>query len=353
MSFFLTELTINYEVILIVEEQFNKKKENEGWIYPDINQIRLLNILDTEVKYLICRNNKNLHFFSGFNSSKTLFSFFLKVIKNNKVYIITERPSHLFPKGIPRYFLYKFYFYIFKNRIKGILTIGSNCEKYFLKLGFSKKKLHYFNYTINLTKNNNLIFNKKDDEPIQFVFIGQFIKRKNILLLIRVFNLLKDLNNWRFTIIGSCSLQPDIEILIEKLKMHDRIIIKGLIPNNLIQSEIYVKSDFLILPSLFDGWGAVINEAIYNGVGVITNNSVGAHDIVKRIPNSGFIYNNENDLKLVTVNTDWGVGILIKNIITKNIKIDHTQKIIMRQKYLKLFHSDLIDTFNNILINEI
>jgi len=40
-------------------------------------------------------------------------------------------------------------------------------------------------------------------------------------------------------------------------------------------------SDLLILPSRFDGWGAVVNEALMHGVPVVCSSSCGSQDLLR------------------------------------------------------------------------
>lgn len=57
------------------------------------------------------------------------------------------------------------------------------------------------------------------------------------------------------------------------------------------------KNDILILPSIHDGWGAVVNEALQTGMYVICSNTCGAADLLKdeRI-GKVFHVNNEQQL---------------------------------------------------------
>lgn len=43
--------------------------------------------------------------------------------------------------------------------------------------------------------------------------------------------------------------------------------------------SILSNQDILILPSIYDGWGAVVNEALQSGLYVISSNQCGAKDL--------------------------------------------------------------------------
>ena len=57
------------------------------------------------------------------------------------------------------------------------------------------------------------------------------------------------------------------------------------------------KYDFLILPSRFDGWGVVINEALLARVPVICSNQAGASSLVKKW-DCGVCYDSTNESEL-------------------------------------------------------
>ncbi len=53
----------------------------------------------------------------------------------------------------------------------------------------------------------------------------------------------------------------------------------GTISNTKVRS-LMINYDILILPSRHDGWGAVVNEAIQNGLFVIASDTCGAKDLI-------------------------------------------------------------------------
>ena len=57
------------------------------------------------------------------------------------------------------------------------------------------------------------------------------------------------------------------------------------------------QSDVLVLPSKYDGWGAVINEAMSSGIAVISSNGVRASKVIKNNVN-GLVYDKSDNKKL-------------------------------------------------------
>ena len=90
--------------------------------------------------------------------------------------------------------------------------------------------------------------------PKNFLFVGQLIARKNILLLAQAFlNLASDFPEWRLNICGSGELHAQIPV-------HPQIHVQGFVqPAEL--AEKLRQSRCLVLPSLEEHWGLVVHEA--------------------------------------------------------------------------------------------
>jgi glycosyltransferase involved in cell wall biosynthesis len=68
--------------------------------------------------------------------------------------------------------------------------------------------------------------------------------------------------------------------MAEESGMRGKVIFTGVMDNRLVRRELS-QADILILPSHWDGWGAVVNEALMAGVPVICSDFCGAADLIK------------------------------------------------------------------------
>ena len=73
-------------------------------------------------------------------------------------------------------------------------------------------------------------------------------------------------------IIGTGPLESE---LMKHITNNDKIHYHGSMPNDEVKKYIG-QSDLLVLPSLFDGWGAVVNEALSQGTRVLCSDMCGA-----------------------------------------------------------------------------
>ncbi len=119
----------------------------------------------------------------------------------------------------------------------------------------------------------------KEDLPSPYLLcVSRMIEEKNLFSLIESFANFKKKNqsNLKLMIIGSGPLENKIKEFIYSLNISD-IVIKEFIQNNLLP-DLYANAKALILPSIKDTWGLVVNEAMASGIPVIVSDRCGCCD---------------------------------------------------------------------------
>lgn len=163
-----------------------------------------------------------------------------------------------------------------RREVGFVLAIGNVGRLWYGKAGYQAGKIYPFCYVV---KPNDLRITVDEHEgPVQIVYIGQLIRRKRIDLLIGALATIKR-PGWTLTIIGSGDESSRIDDLVRMFMLQSRVDRIGVLPNR----EVYKKlasADLLVLPSHWDGWGAVINEALHAGVPVVCSNCCGASDAI-------------------------------------------------------------------------
>lgn len=85
-------------------------------------------------------------------------------------------------------------------------------------------------------------------------------------------------------VIGSGPLKNELNALInsENFRSNGELSIEycGTMENKQVQSFI-ANCDILVLPSVYDGWGAVVNEALIQGTPVVCSEDCGASTLLK------------------------------------------------------------------------
>jgi len=166
-----------------------------------------------------------------------------------------------------------------------IITVSNStkadlCESY----GINSKKISVIYNGINLKKfgSNKKNFNSKRAIR-KLLFVGRIVPRKNIETLIKSIAFVKEhINDIQLTICGKGKREYEIELkkLVKKNNLQNNIIFTGFIhKEGLI--NMYVNSDLFVFPSLVEGFGMVLTEAMSFGIPVIATNIGGVNDVVR------------------------------------------------------------------------
>jgi len=105
------------------------------------------------------------------------------------------------------------------------------------------------------------------------LFVGNVTLQKGFPTLIQAFNRLKDLD-LRLNVVGEFSPRF-IKHLSSKGLDFQHVIFHGHLDKKRL-SSLYLSSDIFVLPSIHDGWGMVVNEAMSYGCIPIVSNGAGA-----------------------------------------------------------------------------
>ncbi|MGD9698661.1 glycosyltransferase family 4 protein [Acinetobacter sp.] len=186
------------------------------------------------------------------------------------------------------------------NFALGALAIGEHAKNDFIKWGVKSKKIEILPYSF-----NSLISKDPDAEIVKFkagrkafLCIGVLYPRKGIDLLIKAFaQSYKDHPEWCLVLIGNEKEGYNYRKLVSDLGIESQVLFRGVIPAQNISSAYYA-CEIFVLPSRYDGWGMVVNEAIYCGLPVIVSDAVGASPHLVT-PKNGFVFHSNSLLDLV------------------------------------------------------
>lgn len=107
-----------------------------------------------------------------------------------------------------------------------------------------------------------------------FLAVGALCRRKGIDVFLKAFSKLKT-DDWCVVLCGLDRSGGAYQALAEKLGIADKVLFLGAYPVERI-AEVYCAANVFVLPSRFDGWGAVLNEAASLGLPIIGTDLCGA-----------------------------------------------------------------------------
>lgn len=117
----------------------------------------------------------------------------------------------------------------------------------------------------------------RDDGKVVFLFCGQMIARKGVDLLLAAFAELGEAA--QLLLVGR---EADLPALLAPIPagVRERCVYAGFQPPEELH-HFFAQADVFVLPSRYDGWGVVVNQAIGAGLPVVCSDMTGAgHDLV-------------------------------------------------------------------------
>jgi len=159
---------------------------------------------------------------------------------------------------------------IFISRCDSFLTYGERSTAYLLSLGAKPSRIFQRVLCAYLPDNydaNDIAesISEKSFSLEKCLFVGRLSPEKNIDRLLNAIKLVKSAGiSINLTIIGAGPLLDQLNDLVGKLGISQNVTFLGSLPyENIV--EYYKQSSFLILPSVREPWGLVVNEAMHHG----------------------------------------------------------------------------------------
>lgn len=121
------------------------------------------------------------------------------------------------------------------------------------------------------------ILPERSYDVINILWIGRMLSWKRVDLLIEALGRLKnDGIEFRLTLVGDGKERGKLQKLAVNLLGNDYFQLLDFIPSTQVP-QLMSQNDIYVLPSSgFEGWGAVINEAMWMGCAVVASNKTGA-----------------------------------------------------------------------------
>jgi glycosyltransferase involved in cell wall biosynthesis len=161
----------------------------------------------------------------------------------------------------------------------GSFAIGSQAEDDFVRRGIPRSKISYLPYVSApfdpLVAPDAAMVSFKAGRRA-FLFSGAFSQRKGVDLLLRAAApVLRSAPGWTLILVGNDTPDSKYKKLAQTLNLSAQIFFRGSV-NPYQISSVIAAADVAVLPSRYDGWGVVVNEAVIGGLAVIASDRCGA-----------------------------------------------------------------------------
>jgi glycosyltransferase involved in cell wall biosynthesis len=139
---------------------------------------------------------------------------------------------------------------------------------------------------------NTMKYGLKD--KVVFLFVGRMEQEKQPLFLLHAF-MEANMADAVLVLVGNGSLSHTISDVIVSHHLQKKVIQTGKLQGNNLYAW-YRLADYFILPSKYEPFGSVVNEALLSGCKVIVSDQVGASTLVNGVNGTIFPFQDESKL---------------------------------------------------------
>lgn len=290
-----------FKVNFVANEKLSKDRIQQGWEILELGKVKLFLApnKDAVIRYASNAPQKSIHLCEGLRGNG-LVKYAQHVIRKRglKHWVIMETVDDLKWHGFIKKFFYRVLFLYWHKHLSGVLAIGQNMVDWIVARGMKKKLVYPFAYFLKEPSINDLLntsIKESMKRPFRFIFVGRLIKLKKVDFLIKAIATLK-LKKFEFWIVGGGPEEKRLKALANKL-LPKKVFWLGVLPIKKISNTIY-QTDCLILPSRFDGWGAVVQEALMVGTPAVCSDKCGSSVIVEA-SKVGSVFSSNNQQALI------------------------------------------------------
>lgn len=270
---------MGWDVTIVAAETVSPDRRAMGWQVPNFGGAKtVLNPSLREVDTLMLTNmEKTIHLFgAALEYGWGKYALFRGSQLKCKMGLISEASDPDGWKAPFRFVKHRLRRILFGRNLQFVLGMGQLGVNWFKKCGYPPPKLIPFMYVVEHVGDEVA---ERGDQILTILYAGQLIPRKRVDVLMRAFATLPK-NTARLIIVGDGAERERLQHLSVELGLQESILWKGALPYRQVQAWMK-RADVLVLPSRYDGWGAVVSEALLCGTPAVCTDHCGAADLLR------------------------------------------------------------------------
>ncbi|HMA54301.1 MAG TPA: glycosyltransferase, partial [Acidobacteriota bacterium] len=270
-------------VKLVVWEKTDPQRADGGWQEPDFGRARIIVRPSPRAQSALLSGTApgSFHIFSGTRGHPFINAALREGLASGaRIGIMCEAHDRRGFKGRLRFLRCVADARRFGKRINPVLAMGQKAAEWYTKCGYPRPRIFPFGYFVETPQSHGeeLVRETSSSTVFDLIFVAQLIPRKGWDILLKALQGLTE-GKWRLHVVGD---GVDRERFLERsrrLGLGESVLLHGTKPNATVV-DLISRSDLLVLPSRWDGWGAVVNEALMCGVPAICSDRCGAMDLL-------------------------------------------------------------------------
>lgn len=242
--------------------------------YNDVPLLKRIYALSKEV----LASNADLYVFTGYETPQCWAQIFCVKLKRRKCLIFCDSTINDNPQATVKGLLKRIIF----SAVDGVLGYGERSKAYALHYGVSEEN-HYirrqaaalpFDYTPDKAFSERVESVVPSCTP-RFLYVGRLSPEKSLETLIQAFaKVLAKFPRAKLVLVGDGVSRESLATLVTSLGIHESVLFLGRKEGGELYKE-YSMATCLVLPSLSEPWGLVVNEALAFGCPVLVSDACG------------------------------------------------------------------------------
>ncbi len=256
----------------------------------DLDNVQGLDALSHEAlnRYLVnILHDYDVVIFNGYTGRIFLRLFVLNLRYHRVVGIDSDTQLRIPSNPLKRFAKWAWLSMVFRNKHFYGLPGGTGSHKeLFRHYGMSERRICLMPMMVNNVK--FVCHNRNYAHPVfRFLYVGRIVDVKNIPVMLDAFvRAFDNRSDVQLRIVGKGNMLAELSVEYASRK---NIVFAGAKYGDVLIRE-YHDASALILPSSYESWGLVVNEAMAAGLPVIVSDQVGAaHDLVEGC-DTGFVF---------------------------------------------------------------
>lgn len=274
-------------VQLVLDRDMSAERRAMHWAEPRYEHLGVYTHPNPAEIDLLVRSPEAVHIFSGLHSDPTASAALEACARLNRPIVVMAEAGDWNGHSIrryPRLALHVWRRLKYGRHIRHILAMGQLGVAWYRRVGYPPQKLTPFAYFV---APERLAAGPVPTVP-ELLFVGRALSYKGGDLFLRSLTQLLG-RPWRATLVTQGPEREAWEALSLSLGLRDRVRFMDFEPPQAVLGRM-ANASVLVLPNTADeGWGAVVNEALFQGTPVVCTTLTGASDMVRGFPERGQI----------------------------------------------------------------
>jgi len=267
---------------VVIEAPLDRWRRECGWTFPDYGDSTVITSPSDAERERLERSlaGSAIHVFSGLGvypaTAHSTARLGALTRGGDSVRLVFAEP---WQKSVLRRVKYRIAQLRYRGCVDGVLACGPIGVRQYKAVGFPESRVFEFGYFLGVADEPPVFDGGAHaGDPFRIAYIGDLNTNKRPDWILRALSGIRG-HDWSLDVVGAGPLGAKLPELARDLRLGDRIRWRGVLRNHDVAAFL-AASDLLVLPSRYDGWGAVVNEALGAGTPAIVSDAAGASVLV-------------------------------------------------------------------------